>query len=255
MIRVFEAVLGLHFVLVGLGGALTARGFLCRLLRLRGFLGVARADGSRASLAVPPVVMVTGWMGAYMACALLFVVALALGGETQATLETEIMPARPAEAAGMVTGDVIGAVDGTQVRDWSHFRELIAERRDPTVRIEIWRNGAPRVLEVTPGPDGLIGVASRTVSRPLPLFAAALRGATMPAIVVGRSLRAFWAIAGGRVQPEFMDAAASVAEAPPGFAARLWMISALASYSLLWLCPGDVIVYAAYLADRHPAAR
>ena len=58
----------------------------------------------------------------------------------------------PADAAGVVLGDVIYAVDGSPVREPAELLGLLsAERIGQTVRLRLLRGGDPREVEVTIG--------------------------------------------------------------------------------------------------------
>ncbi len=55
----------------------------------------------------------------------------------------------PAEAAGILPGDVITAVDGKGVRDLHHFHEaLVRHKVGETVSVALWRDGRTLTLQV-----------------------------------------------------------------------------------------------------------
>jgi regulator of sigma E protease len=56
----------------------------------------------------------------------------------------------PAELAGVQLGDLLTAVDGEAVRNWSHFQEQIRQRADTPSTLTVQRDGAPVELKVTP---------------------------------------------------------------------------------------------------------
>jgi len=63
-----------------------------------------------------------------------------------------ILPAGPAEAAGLAQGDVVVAVDGTKVRTRREFYErLWAHRAGEAVVLQVFRDEAVRALEVVTG--------------------------------------------------------------------------------------------------------
>jgi serine protease Do len=58
----------------------------------------------------------------------------------------------PAARAGIEPGDVITEVDGTPVRNESHFREMIADKGpNAKVRLKVLRDGKPLTIETTLG--------------------------------------------------------------------------------------------------------
>jgi regulator of sigma E protease len=58
--------------------------------------------------------------------------------QTDGTLHTVVVPDSAAAAAGLQSGDLVVAVDGTAVRDWNHLRDLVGTRgeRPLTVRFQ-----------------------------------------------------------------------------------------------------------------------
>ena len=56
----------------------------------------------------------------------------------------------PAEGAGVHLGDYLVAVDGEEVRNWSHFQEQIRQRAEKPTTLSLLRDGEPLELSVTP---------------------------------------------------------------------------------------------------------
>ena len=76
---------------------------------------------------------------------------LGFDGDTGA-LVASILPASPADIAGVQPGDVIVAIDG---EDINHLKELTrkvaAVKPDEKVELEVWRNGERKTLDVSVG--------------------------------------------------------------------------------------------------------
>jgi regulator of sigma E protease len=75
-----------------------------------------------------------------------------------------VTPGSPAADAGIESGDIVKVFGGTRVVDWNHFTELVQDRADETVGMQVDREGVLVDLEVTPKYDkeldrALIGVS------------------------------------------------------------------------------------------------
>lgn len=69
---------------------------------------------------------------------------------TQGILVRSVERGTPADKAGIEAGDVIVEVDGTPVRNESHFREMIADKGpETTVNLKVLREGKPLMLKAT----------------------------------------------------------------------------------------------------------
>lgn len=68
-------------------------------------------------------------------------------------------PATPAAKAGLRAGDVVQSFNGTTVRDWSQFSDLIRANRAGTATIVVLRGGTPTTLTTS---TVITGVADRT---------------------------------------------------------------------------------------------
>jgi len=66
---------------------------------------------------------------------------------TQGILIRSVEQGSPAERAGLEAGDIVTEVDGVQVRNESHFREMIADKGpEATVTLKVLRDGTPMTL-------------------------------------------------------------------------------------------------------------
>lgn len=59
-------------------------------------------------------------------------------------------PASPAAAAGILPGDVLVSVDGTDVEDFAAATAIIQDSPGRTIPVVVERDGAPQTLQVTP---------------------------------------------------------------------------------------------------------
>lgn len=110
--------------------------------------------------------------GVAMNFALTIVVSIALfavyGRPYVSPVLSEILPGKPAAAAGFLAGDSIIAVSGAPVRDWAEFVDKVSASPGQAITIEVVR-GAARISlavtpEPTPGTDDATGEA-RTVGK------------------------------------------------------------------------------------------
>jgi len=64
-----------------------------------------------------------------------------------------VRPGTPAAQAGLVTGDVITAIDGQRVKDFQDLQRIVSPSLGRTLSFEVTRNGATRVVQLTPIPN------------------------------------------------------------------------------------------------------
>ncbi|HEY0664760.1 MAG TPA: Do family serine endopeptidase [Gallionella sp.] len=73
-------------------------------------------------------------------------------GDTKGVLITEIIPRSPAANAGMKTGDILTAIDGTPITDWSSMLDTVANLPPGKIsKIELRRNDMTISLSVKIG--------------------------------------------------------------------------------------------------------
>ncbi len=64
-----------------------------------------------------------------------------------------VRPGTPAALAGLVTGDVITAIDGQRVKDFQDLQRIVSPSLGRTLTFEVTRDGATRVVHLTPIPN------------------------------------------------------------------------------------------------------
>jgi Do/DeqQ family serine protease len=73
---------------------------------------------------------------------------------TRGALITQVVPGSPADKAGLKTEDIILEVNGREVRDFAHLRNLVGLMRvGDRVELKVWRDGKTRIVPVTIGKD------------------------------------------------------------------------------------------------------
>lgn len=71
----------------------------------------------------------------------------------------EVMKDSPAEKAGLLSGDIIIALNGQQLSSSSEFIEIVSQKAGVELNVEILRGSETLNIAVTPGNDGKIGIA------------------------------------------------------------------------------------------------
>ena len=70
--------------------------------------------------------------------------------KAQGALVASVEPGSAAEKAGLQAGDVVTGVDGADVAESSDLPRIIGEKRPGSVvRLQIWRNGSSKIINVT----------------------------------------------------------------------------------------------------------
>lgn len=123
------------------------------------------------------------------------------GPPVQPALVGGVTPRSPAASAGLRSGDVITAIDGTPVHAFGQLRELVGEAGGSSVELTVWRDGrgefvtilSPREQDLPDGSGGytrrwLIGVTGGTS-----FFEPALRDVS-PVEALGIGVERTWGI-------------------------------------------------------------
>ena len=75
----------------------------------------------------------------------------------------EVLKNSPAEKSGIKTGDILLAINGTELYSSKQATEIISANSKKEINITLERNNQPIDIAVTPGEDSKIGVAIATV--------------------------------------------------------------------------------------------
>jgi regulator of sigma E protease len=114
------------------------------------------------------------------------------------SMRVQVLPGRPAAAAGLQTGDRVVAIDGTPVASFGEMtRELRKADAPPERRFEVERGGQRTTVAVRPE-NGVIGVAPDKVLVRVGLADALPRAARDVWAINAATLQALWDIVRGR---------------------------------------------------------
>ncbi len=141
----------------------------------------------------------------YLFASVLFFVSFFFGGRMVMTTEVNVLPDRPAAAAGMKSGDKIVEIGGEKVEEWDQMRDVIAAHPNAHLPVVVERGGARVSLEVTPASEhgeGKIGVSSGAPPYKVAVGAkeAGVLALKMPMIVVRDILVGIGQLLTGKVQ-------------------------------------------------------
>ncbi|HAI20398.1 MAG TPA: RIP metalloprotease RseP [Clostridiales bacterium UBA8153] len=174
-ILVREFALGMGPRLAGLKRGETE--YTLRVFPFGGFVRMAGADGEDA----PPgrgftdqpvwqrmiVIAAGSIMNFILAILLLVFIFAAIGVHLPTTELAEVMPGSPAQAAGLVAGDRIVAINRAPVREWSEVVGVVRVSPHLPLAVEVERGAARFTLEVVPrlGEEGVGVMGVRTLMR------------------------------------------------------------------------------------------
>lgn len=110
------------------------------------------------------------------------------GKPTPSAAVDQVLPGKPAAAAGLKPGDSLVAIAGTPIRKWEDFQRKIEASTNVPLALTLVRDGAPINVMVTPAADtmtdtltgkpkevGKIGLLAKSLRNPIP-FSEALGG-------------------------------------------------------------------------------
>jgi regulator of sigma E protease len=72
------------------------------------------------------------------------------GKQSMSARVDAVQPDSAAAAAGFASGDMVVAIDGTAISDFSDMQRIVSESAGETLHITVQRDGAQRVLTATP---------------------------------------------------------------------------------------------------------
>ncbi len=170
-----------------------------------------RSSYANASVLARISTIFAGPLSNYLFASVLFFAAVTVaGGKLEPSLEIEVMPDRPAAAAGMRNGDRIVAISGQELRDWEHMRDVVRAHPGEPLEVTVQRGDQTLVLAITPRFDaemggGLIGVSSAREERiPLTLTEAVTYSLVKPPLVVKTTVVSLVELLTGRQKAELM---------------------------------------------------
>jgi regulator of sigma E protease len=104
----------------------------------------------------------------------------------------QVLAGKPADLAGLKSGDSLVAIGGTQIRRWEDFQGTVEKSLDVPLSLTLIRNGKPMTVTVTPAADtmtdtltgkpkvvGKIGLLAKSLRDPIPLTEALGGGVSM----------------------------------------------------------------------------
>jgi regulator of sigma E protease len=160
---------------------------------------------ANASLWARIVTIAAGPLTNYFFASILIFFGLLIGGKEvpdEASMRVQVEPG-PAQAAGIVTGDRVLAVNGQAVRTWEELRKSVSAHPGEAVDLTIERGGQPLHETVTPGPrgekdEGLIHVRMPTHVEPVGVREAATMSVIAPPLFVYENVRAIGRVLTGK---------------------------------------------------------
>ena len=155
------------------------------------------------------VIVAGSFMNFVLPVLLLFVVYLSNGLEkvSEQPILGEILPGKPAAAAGLLAGDKILTVNGAKINTWLQFVEVIQKNAAQKISIDFERGGVTKNASVVPEFDekanrALIGVqATIETYRPGVLESAGL-AVKQTVFVIGRMLAGLYEMVAGKAEAD-----------------------------------------------------
>lgn len=197
------------------------------------------ASFANASLLGRTSAIIAGPLANYLSASLLFFGAMILAGQPSGTTEVNVQPERPAEIAGLKSGDHIVAIDGKTIEEWEDIPPAVQPHPGEEIVIEVERQGRTLTLEATPddvGGKGLLGVSAVQVPVPwseVKWKEAAVHSIEQPAKIVLFSLEGIGRMITGREKPQLSGPLGLMREtkkaAEAGFSSFLWILGFLST--------------------------
>lgn len=163
----------------------TARLLGARRIRFVPFL--RKSDSVRIAVHKQALSLAAVLAAAYLVPCTLFAGAVLAGGRhaTPEEIRTrvDVVPGKPAEAAGVRDGDRVVAVAGAPVKTWTELQGAIRARPGQTVAVVVERNDARLTLAVDVPREARIGVTPSGERVPVGPVEALVLGLTLPARV------------------------------------------------------------------------
>jgi membrane-associated protease RseP (regulator of RpoE activity) len=243
--------------------ALLARLWLSRALGLKGirFLGGFVEDPRAATAGRRAAVVLGALVASYLACGVPFGVALAGWGRPAYSTVVNVVPGKPAAAAGVEAGDRVTSVAGTPVVAWEDIARNLHGHAGEPVEVVVVRDGEARRFTVTPDPspggNAKIGVTPVMMREPAGAGAILSAVLTQPGEVMAGVAKGLWAWAAGHEQATLSGPVAMVNEtakaANRGAGDAIFFLAMYQSYA--WPITAIMAIAMVPRARRAPAAR
>jgi regulator of sigma E protease len=141
----------------------------------------------------------------------------------------EVMPATPAEQAGLQTGDRLLRMDGRAIQSWQEWTEYVQQHPEQMIRVEIARGDENRQLQIRPERKiinenmeiGIVGVTPVIPDERPKAFFAVLQYTAPEAVIVAidktwrvsvLTLQMLWKMLIGQVSVENISGPISIAQ-------------------------------------------
>ncbi len=191
-----------------------------RSIPLGGFTDIAGMDpedndaGERGYSAKPvwkrlPVIVAGPLMNFLLPVVIFFALYLAVGVTTPSDRPElgDILPDKPAAAAGLQKGDVVTRMNGQTTESWDDIVKIILSEGEKPIKVEFQRDGAARETTLIPVYDQsakrpLVGIMSSVDSRQPGLGEAAFLALRKTGLVIYRMLAGLWAMITGEAAAE-----------------------------------------------------
>ncbi len=253
----------LLLALPSLAVMLTARFFTARALGMKGvrfFLGGRVEDPARATPIRRAAVVAAALAASDLALSILFTIARLLVGTPVFTNEIAVLPGKPAEAAGLVTGDRVTAVAGKRTALFAEIAAEIKAHAGEPIEIIADRGGQDLRFTVTPEGSpgqGKIGIsAGRPRRDPAGVGAAIGEGLAQPAGVIADMARGIVLLVKGS-PAEMTGPVGIVAEtskaAESSLGETLRLLAAMCAYA--WPLTALIAIAGVPLPRREPRAK
>lgn len=115
------------------------------------FSNDARSFGNK-SVAARLAVIIAGPLMNFILALVLFTILFYSIGAPSTTLEG-VIPGTPAEAAGIMQGDKVLAIDGEEIVDWGQLVQIVGNSKDKALEFTLERNNETITKTITPEVD------------------------------------------------------------------------------------------------------
>jgi regulator of sigma E protease len=176
-----------------------------RILPLGGFVKMAGMDPdeedfknnergfNRKSLWARAAVLFAGsFMHVILAIIIFFLMGIAIGIPVDVSTEPiigDLVAGGPAASSGIMPGDRIIALDGQKIESWNQLAELIHQKPNQTIKMDVERNNEVLTFAVIPEEneqgEGMIGIAPSVITKKLGLLSAIKFGFVQTIALIG----------------------------------------------------------------------